>query len=114
MNGDVYDFGPYSLDVEERRLCHASEIVPLAPKAFDVLVALVRRAGTLVTKRELLDLVWRDVAVEEGVLSVYVSALRKSLGESVEGAAYIETVPRACYRFYAGVTHREATAEPVS
>jgi DNA-binding winged helix-turn-helix (wHTH) protein len=50
MTGDVYAFGPYSLDVEERRLCHAGEIVPLAPKAFDVLVALVRRAGTLVTK----------------------------------------------------------------
>ena len=114
MTGDVYAFGPYSLDVEERRLCHAGEIVPLAPKAFDVLVALVRRAGTLVTKRELLDLVWRDVAVEEGVLSVYVSALRKSLGESVEGAAYIETVPRAGYRFSPSVTHREASVEPLS
>ena len=114
MTGDVYAFGPYLLDVEERRLCHAGEIVPLAPKAFDVLVALVRRAGTLVTKRELLDLVWRDVAVEEGVLSVYVSALRKSLGESVEGAAYIETVPRAGYRFWPSVTHREASVEPLS
>ena len=79
-----------------------------------MLVALVRRAGTLVTKRELLDLVWRDVAVEEGVLSVYVSALRKSLGESVEGAAYIETVPRAGYRFWPSVTHREVSVEPLS
>src|SRR5262245_35978432 len=114
MTGDVYAFGPYSLDVEERRLCNGDEIVPLAPKAFDVLVALVRRAGTLVTKRELLDLVWRDVAVEEGVLSVYVSALRKSLGESVDGAAYIETVPRAGYRFWARVTHREGPLEPLS
>ena len=114
ITGDVYAFGPYSLDVEERRLCDAGEIVPLAPKAFDVLVALVRRAGTLVTKRELLDLVWNDVSVEEGVLSVYVSALRKSLGESVEGTAYIETVPRAGYRFSAGVMRREPRAEPLS
>ena len=111
---EVFEFGPYSLDVEERRLCNAGEIVPLAPKAFDVLVALVRHAGTLVTKRELLDLVWHDVSVEEGVLSVYVSALRKSLGESVQGTAYIETVPRAGYRFSAGVTRREARAEPLS
>jgi DNA-binding winged helix-turn-helix (wHTH) protein/tetratricopeptide (TPR) repeat protein len=114
MTGDVYVFGPYLLDVEERRLRHAGEIVPLAPKAFDVLVALVRRAGTLVTKRELLNLVWRDVSVEEGVLSVYVSALRKSLGDSVEGRAYIETVPRAGYRFSAGVTRGETRAEPLS
>ena len=111
---EVFEFGPYSLDVEERRLCNAGEIVPLAPKAFDVLVALVRRAGTLVTKRELLDLVWHDVSVEEGVLSVYVSAFRKSLGESVEGTAYIETVPRAGYRFSEGVTRREPPAEPLS
>src|SRR5512132_206504 len=113
MTCDVYAFGPYVLDVAERRLSNAGEIVSLAPKAFDVLVALVRRAGTLVTKRELLDLVWRDVSVEEGVLSVYVSALRKSLGES-EGTAYIETVPRAGYRFSADVMRREARAEPLS
>ena len=112
--GEVYEFGPYSLDVGERRLSSTGQIVPLAPKAHDVLVALVRRAGTLVTKRELLDLVWRDVSVEEGVLSVYVSALRKSLGESVDGAAYIETVPRAGYRFLAGVRRREAPVEPLS
>ena len=112
--GRVYEFGPYSLDVEERRLCNGGGVVPLAPKAFDVLVTLVRRAGTLVTKRELLDLVWRDVSVEEGVLSVYVSALRKSLGESVEGTAYIETVPRAGYRFSGGVTHHDTPAEPLS
>lgn len=114
MTGDVYAFGPYVLDVEERRLSNAGEIVSLAPKAFDVLVALVRRAGTLVTKRELLDLVWRDVSVEEGVLSVYVSALRKSLGESADGSAYIETVPRVGYRFSDGVTRRQGAVEPLS
>ena len=107
--GEMYEFGPFSLDVEERRLVNAGRVVPLAPKAYDLLVALVRRAGTLVTKRELLDLVWGDVAVEEGVLSVYVSALRKSLGESGE-RTYIETVPRAGYRFAASVARRAVPA----
>ena len=111
--GEVYEFGPYALDVGERRLCRAGQVVPLAPKAHDLLVALVRRAGTLVTKGELLDLVWHDVAVEEGVLSVYVSALRKSLGTSGDLAPYIETVPRAGYRFAADV-RRRAIAEPLS
>ncbi len=113
-NREVYQFGPYTLDVHERRLCHAGQVVPLAPKAHDLLVALVRRAGTLVTKRELLDLVWRDVSVEEGVLSVYVSALRKSLAASGETATYIETVPRAGYRFSAAVRRRTVPAEPMS
>lgn len=111
---EVYEFGPCTFDVGERRLLNAGHLVPLAPKAHDVLVALVRRAGTLVTKQELLDLVWRDLAVEEGVLSVYVSTLRKSLGDSGDGAAYIETVPRAGYRFRADVTRRNAPAAPLS
>ena len=111
---EVYEFGPFALDVVERRLSSSGRVVPLAPRAYEVLVALVRRAGTLVTKRELLDLVWRDVSVEEGVLSVYVSSLRKSLGDSGEGPEYIETVPRAGYRFSAGVRRRETAAEPLS
>jgi DNA-binding winged helix-turn-helix (wHTH) protein/tetratricopeptide (TPR) repeat protein len=111
---EVYEFGPYLLDVAERRLSRAGEVVPLAPRAYDVLVALVRRAGTLISKQELLDLVWRDVAVEEGVLSVYVSALRKALGDSAETTTCIETVPRAGYRFAATVTRTSASAEPVS
>ena len=88
--------------------------MPLAPKAHDVLVALVRRAGTLVTKSELLDLVWRNVSVEEGVLSVYISALRKSLGDSGDTATYIETVPRGGYRFSAAVRRKAVSAEPLS
>jgi DNA-binding winged helix-turn-helix (wHTH) protein/tetratricopeptide (TPR) repeat protein len=112
--GEVYEFGPYVLDVGERRFSKAGHIVPLPPRAHDVLVALVRRAGTLVTKRELLDLVWRDVAVEEGVLSVYVSALRRRLGDSGETTPYIETVPRAGYRFSGAVRRRTVPAEPLS
>jgi DNA-binding winged helix-turn-helix (wHTH) protein/tetratricopeptide (TPR) repeat protein len=111
---EVYEFGAYRLDVGERRLWNAGQIVSLAPKAHDVLVALVRRAGTLVTKSELLDVVWGDVSVEEGVLSVYISALRKSLGDSGETGTYIETVPRTGYRFSATVRRRAVPAEPLS
>jgi DNA-binding winged helix-turn-helix (wHTH) protein/tetratricopeptide (TPR) repeat protein len=111
---EVYEFGPYALDVGERRLWNAGRSVSLAPKAYDVLVALVRRAGTVVTKSELLDLVWGDVSVEEGVLSVYVSALRKSLGRSGEAATYIETVARTGYRFSAAVRQRAVPVESLS
>ena len=111
---EVYEFGPYALDVHERRLCNAGQVVALRPKAHDVLVALVRRAGTLVTKRELLDLVWRDVSVEEGVLAVYVSSLRKRLGDGAETGTYIETVPRAGYRFSGAVRRTRVPAEPLS
>jgi DNA-binding winged helix-turn-helix (wHTH) protein len=54
---EVYEFGGFILDVSERRLSNGNVNVPLAPKAFDLLVALVRRAGHLVTKRDLLELI---------------------------------------------------------
>lgn len=103
---EVYAFGPYELDVEECRLLRSGQMVALAPKALELLVVLVRRAGTLVRKRELLDLVWGDTSVEEGILSVHVSALRKGLNETDARAGYIETVPRAGYRFVAAVRRK--------
>src|SRR5262245_21307050 len=105
---EIYEFGGCVLDVGERRLSKDGAAVTLAPRAHDLLVALVRRAGTLVTKQELLDAVWRDAHVEEGILSVHVSALRKAL----DGC--IETVPRAGYRFSAAVARREPPASTLS
>ena len=76
----------------------------LAPKTYyDVLVTLVRRAGRLVTKRELLERVWPNVFVEEGILTVHISSLRKALGDTRRSPAYIETVSRSGYRFIAAV-----------
>jgi len=101
--GTVFRFAEFSLDSTERQLLRNGVAVSLAPKAFDLLVALVRDAGRLVTKDQLLARVWPDVAVEEGIISVQISALRKALGES---AAFIETVPRVGYRFTAPVETR--------
>lgn len=108
---EVYEFGPFVLDVGERTLSVTGRPVPLAPKVHEMLVALVRRAGKLVSKRELLDIVWTDTYVEEGILAVHVSTLRKALAGHDE-AEYIETVPRAGYRFTAPV--RSIEPEPFS
>ena len=80
----------------------------LAPKTFEVLVALVTRPHRLVTKREILDRVWPNVFVEEGILTVHVAVLRRVLGDTRRSPAYIETVSRAGYRFIAEV--RDLTA----
>jgi DNA-binding winged helix-turn-helix (wHTH) protein len=100
-----------TLDVAERRLSSADGALALAPKAFDVLVALVRRAGRLVSKSELLESVWPDAFVEEGILSVHVSALRKALGDSGRSPRCIETVAGTGYRFIAHVVE-ERQPEP--
>jgi DNA-binding winged helix-turn-helix (wHTH) protein len=76
---ECYQFGEFQLEVAERRLVRADQPIQLAPKTHDVLVALLRRAGGLVTKRELLAQVWPEAVVEEGILAVHISALRRAL-----------------------------------
>ena len=98
----VFRFGDFVLVPGERLLLRDGKPVALTGKAFDLLVALVRQAGHLLTKDELLQAVWPGVVVEEVNLSVNVSALRKVLGAAPEGE-WIETVPRQGYRFHAAV-----------
>ena len=100
---EVFHFGEFTLDVQERRLQRSADAVRLAPKAFDVLVALLQHSGRLVSKDELLARVWPDSFVEEGILTVHVSALRRTLGDETQPSNYIETVPRSGYRFVAPV-----------
>ena len=95
----VYRFGEFVLEPRERSLRHCDTPIPLTGKAFDLLVALVSRAGHLVTKDELLQKVWPGVVVEEVNLSVNISALRKALAAQGGGQDWIETVPRQGYRF---------------
>src|SRR5262245_39540486 len=108
----VYRFGPYRLDVSERRLSRDRDVLPLRLKVFDTLRVLVENAGRLMTKEELLEAVWPGTAVEENNLNHNVSMLRKALGEKATGQSYIETVPRLGYRFVAPVD-LERAAEPV-
>src|SRR6266550_902553 len=75
-----YRFGPFELQPDIRRLLKDGATISLRPRAFDLLVAFVDRAGHLLTKDELLNRVWPKVVVEEAALAVQVSALRKVLG----------------------------------
>ncbi len=112
-NRHIYEFGRFRLNVEEKQLVLEGLPVPLTPKAFDLLVVLVENGGHLLEKSELLDRVWPDSFVEEANLSVKMSELRRSLGESPNDHQYIETVPRRGYRFVAPVTeYSDEEAEP--
>lgn len=98
----IYEFGAFCLDTGEKQLRRISgEVLPLPPKAFDLLRFLVENNGRLLDKNELLDGVWADSFVEEGNLKLNVHTLRKVLDES--GEKFIETIPRRGYRFNASV-----------
>ena len=98
---ELIAFGEYRLDAATRLLTKGGEAIALPPKAFDLLVILAESGGRLLTKRELMDALWPDVAVEEANLSFQISTLRKMLGE--QGDVWIETVPKYGYRFTAPV-----------
>lgn len=111
---DLYNFGEFTLDIPDRRLTRGACDVHLTPKTYDVLVTLIRRAGRLVTKHELLEGVWPRVFVDEGILTVHVAALRKALGDTRQSSAYIETVSRSGYRFVAVVRDAAAPDDPAA
>jgi adenylate cyclase len=98
-----YEFGRFRIDASERQLLRDGEVVPLTPKVFDVLVALVQNSGHILSKEEVMKLVWHDTAVEEGNLARNISTLRNALGEKPRECQYIETVPWRGYRFVANV-----------
>ena len=90
----LYRFGTFELDPDDKVLSRLGRSVPLTPKAFDTLLVLVERHGRLVTKEDLLRLVWPDAFVEENNLAQSISAVRRALGETGDGGRFIETVPR--------------------
>lgn len=109
----IYRFGDFELSPQDRMLRLDGVRVALTPRAFDLLVALVEADGHLVSKHALMDKVWADAVVEEGNLNRTISSLRKALGETRNGTRYIETVPKAGYRFVAEMG-RAGSREPES
>lgn len=91
-------FGEFRLVPHERALYRGAAPVRLSGRAFDVLLALVERAGAVVGKDELIARVWPHTVVEEGNLRVHVGALRKALGSD---QTYVENVVGRGYCFVA-------------
>jgi len=99
----VYEFGPFRMDPDKQTLLRENDPVAVTPKAFETLLALVRRSRDVVSKEELLKEVWPDSFVEESNLSQNIFLLRKALGDTAENRQYIVTLPGRGYRFAATV-----------
>ena len=112
-----YRFLDFELSEGDFCLSRSGQRIALEPKALRVLTLLVRRAGHLVDKQELLECVWPNTFVEENTLTRTVAILRRELGDSSRDSKIIETVPTRGYRFIAPVTPLEEekrTATPNS
>ncbi|MBX7169559.1 MAG: winged helix-turn-helix domain-containing protein [Pyrinomonadaceae bacterium] len=96
-------FDEFEVDPTRRVLLKQGQPIPLNPKAFDLLLALIIQRGETVSKNELLDAVWEGSFVEEKNLTVHVAALRKVFGERKDENRFIATVPGKGYKFVAPI-----------
>ena len=102
-DSEVYRIGSFRLVPRLRQLLLGGTPVPLGSRAFDLLVALVKRQGQLATKDELMAEVWAGTVVDENNLAAQISTLRKVLAADPDLARRLQTVPGRGYRFVASV-----------
>lgn len=100
----IFSFEDFRVDPERRCVYRRDgEIVPLMPKAFDILLFLVRNADRVVEKDELMSQLWPDTVVEENNVTQNVYSLRRALGERHRDNRFIATIPGRGYKFVAKV-----------
>src|SRR5215510_12577165 len=104
LSASQWCFGAFRLDAATTCLWRQEQLVPLAPRPLAVLAYLVAHAGEVVTKDELLEAVWPETVVSEGVLKTCIGQIRRVLGETAQAPQYIATVHRRGYRFMTPVT----------
>src|SRR5690348_3912962 len=113
MDRRAVSFGPYRLLATQRLLLEGDKPVRLGSRAFDILTALVERAGEVVSKEDLIARAWPATFVEEANLKIQVSALRRALGDGQGDNRYVATVVGRGYNFVAPIrTEEPSPASP--
>jgi predicted ATPase/DNA-binding winged helix-turn-helix (wHTH) protein len=92
-------FGPFCLRPTTHLLLEGDKSVQIGLRALDLLIALVERAGEVVSKEELLARVWPGLTVDEGNLRTQMTRVRQALRDGQDGSRYVMTVPGRGYRF---------------
>jgi len=100
----VVSFGTFHLYLDRRLLIEGERPLRVGSRAMEMLIALVERAGELVSKDELMTRVWPNTTVEESNIKVHISALRRTLADGQDVNRYILTVPGRGYRFVAMIS----------
>jgi Tol biopolymer transport system component/DNA-binding winged helix-turn-helix (wHTH) protein len=98
-----YRFDDFEIDLQSFRLLKAGKVVHVEPKALNLLIFLTERPGQMVSRREIIDAVWKEAFVTDHVLNRIIGQLRKGLVDDAKEPRYIETVPTLGYRFIAPV-----------
>jgi len=106
-------FENHVLDSNLRELRRDGEPILLQPQVFDLLLYLVERRGSVVSKRDLIDHVWRERSVSDSTLNSRISAVRKAIGDDGQTQRLIRTIPRKGFRFVGHVLEQMARVTPL-
>jgi|SRR5215469_7668431 len=96
-------FGPFRVLPTQFLLLEGDKPLPVGSRALKILIVLLKRSGELVSKQELMALVWPNVVVEPANLTVHISALRRTLRDGRDGNRFIINIPGQGYSFVAPV-----------
>jgi predicted ATPase/DNA-binding winged helix-turn-helix (wHTH) protein len=107
-------FAGFALHARERRLQQHGRDIPLGGKAFDLLACLTVRAGDVVTKSDLCEMVWPGMVVEEATLRFHIATLRKALARGKDDRPLIKTIARRGYSFTGQVQRAGPTCHPLA
>src|SRR5262245_19329763 len=102
-------FGSFRLDLVNECLWRDEKAIAIPPKEFAVLLYLVRNPGRLVTKDELIEAVWPETTVTDGVLKVSIRKIRATLNDNSKSPQFIETAHRRGYRFIGRIAEDKGT-----
>src|SRR6185503_18674977 len=109
---DAFHFGDVVVDTKNFRVVRDGQEVTLTPRAFDVLVFLIRNSGRVVEKQELFSEIWKGTFVSDNALTKVIKEIRHTLDDDATAPRYIETVTKRGYRFIGAV--EEKSAAPIS
>ena len=112
FDNNGFEFGEFFLDTEERALIKNGEKIPLTPKAYELLLELIKNSGHIISKESLMDSVWAGTIVEEGNLPFTIRLLRRALSDDAKQPRFIEGLPRRGYRFVAEVNEAPDRQNP--
>src|SRR5262245_15054998 len=107
-------FAPFRLDLRNQCLWRDERVITLTPKAYAVLLCLLKHHRQLVTKEELLNAVWPETYVTDAAIKVCIGELRKALGDDARQPRFIETSHRRGYRFIGPITEERAARQDAS
>jgi DNA-binding winged helix-turn-helix (wHTH) protein len=107
-----FAFGDFALDTGRRELTRGSEQIPVGPKVFDLLVYLIENRERVVSKDELLEVVWGGRVVSESTMASHINAVRKAVGDTER--KFVRTLARKGFRFVGEVTTGQSPADEMA